>query len=78
MVDMDKVNFRYHQFHIDKSQPLGNGSYGAVYKAKCDQLPCAAKILHSAILDPLDPGAGKVMQRFEQECTFLGNIRHPQ
>ena len=74
---MDKVNFRYHQFHIDKSQPLGNGSYGAVYKAKCDQLSCAAKILHSAILDPLDPGAGKVMQRFEQECTFLGNIRHP-
>ena len=77
MVDMDKVNFRYHQFQIDKSQPLGHGSYGAVYKAKCDQLSCAAKILHSAILDPLDPGAGKIMRRFEQECTFLHNIRHP-
>ena len=77
MVDMDKISFRYHQFQIDKSQPLGHGSYGAVYKGKCDQLLCAAKILHSTILDPLDPGAGKIMRRFEQECMFLGNIRHP-
>ena len=77
MVDMNKVSFRYCNFQIDRSQQLGHGSYGAVYKAKCDQLTCAAKILHSTILDPLDPGAGKIMQRFEQECTFLGSIRHP-
>ena len=70
-------NFRYRSFHINKSQPLGHGSYGAVYKAKCDQLPCAAKVLHPTILDPSDPGAGKVMQRFQQECLILGNIRHP-
>ena len=69
--------FRYHSFHINKSQPLGHGSYGAVYKAKCDQLPCAAKVLHPTILDPNDPGAGKIMQRFQQECAFLENIRHP-
>ena len=69
--------FRYRSFHINKSQPLGHGSYGAVYKAKCDQLPCAAKVLHPTILDPLDPGAGKIMQRFQQECAFLENIRHP-
>ena len=25
---------------------LGMGAYGAVYKAQCDELPCAAKILH--------------------------------
>ena len=68
---------RYQNFHIDKQQPLGHGSYGAVYKAKRDQLPCAAKILHQTILDPNDPGAGKIMQRFQQECTFLENIRHP-
>ena len=65
------------RFHINKSQPLGHGSYGAVYKAMCDQLPCAAKLLHSTILDPSDPGAGKIMQRFQQECSFLENIRHP-
>ena len=71
--------FRYRSFHINKSQPLGYGSYGAVYKAKCDQLTCAAKVLHPTIisLDPLDPGVGKIMQRFEQECAFLESIRHP-
>ena len=69
--------FRYRNFHIDKSECLGHGAYGAVYKAKCDQLPCAAKVLHPTILDPADPGSGKVMQRFQQECSFLENIRHP-
>ena len=69
--------FRYRNFHINKSQPLGHGSYGAVYKAKCDQLPCAAKVLHPTILDPRDPGAGKIMQRFQQEIAFLERIRHP-
>ena len=69
--------FCYQSFHINKSQLLGHGSYGAVYKAKCDQLPCAAKLLHPTILDPTDPGAGKIMQRFQQECSFLENIRHP-
>ena len=69
--------FHYQSFHINKSQPLGHGSYGAVYKAKCDQLPCAAKVLHPTILDPRDPGAGKIMERFRQECVFLESIRHP-
>ena len=69
--------FRYQSFHINKSQPLGHGSYGAVYKAKCDQLPCAAKVLHPTILDPADPGAGTIMSRFQQECGFLESIRHP-
>ena len=69
--------FRYRIFYINKSQLLGRGSYGVVYKAKCDQLPCAAKVLHQTILDPRDPGAGKFMQRFQQECDFLENIRHP-
>ena len=69
--------FRYRHFHIDKSQQLGHGSYGAVYKAKCDQLTCAAKVLHPTILDPGDRGADKIMQRFQQECSFLAHIRHP-
>ena len=69
--------FRYQSFQIDKSQPLGHGSYGAVYKAKCDQLPCAAKVLHTTILDPMDPGADKIRDRFRQECALLESIRHP-
>ena len=66
-------------FQIDKSQTLGHGSYGAVYKAKCDQLPCAAKVLHPTIVDPSnhDPGAVRIMDRFSQECALLESIRHP-
>ena len=77
MIQAQQHLFHYQTFHIDKSQPLGHGSYGAVYKAKCDQLPCAAKVLHPTILDPRDPGAGKIMNRFRQECGFLESIRHP-
>ena len=71
--------FRYQTFQIDKSQTLGHGSYGAVYKAKCDQLPCAAKVLHPTIVDPSnhDPGAVRIMDRFSQECALLESIRHP-
>ena len=64
-------------FSIDKRNPLGCGAYGTVYKAKYYQSPCAAKILHSPILYPTDPGAERVMQRFQQECSILGSIRHP-
>ena len=69
--------FHYQSLHINKSLPLGHGSYGAVFKAKCDQLTCAAKILHPTILDIEDPGSEKIMERFQQECTFLESIRHP-
>ena len=69
--------FRYQSFQIDKSQQLGNGAYGAIYKAKCDQLPCAAKVLHPTILDPRDQGVGRVMTQFRQECALLESIRHP-
>ena len=69
--------FRYKSFHISKDQFLGHGSYGAVYKAKCDQLPCAAKVLHHTIVDPRNSEADRILQRFKQECAFLENIRHP-
>ena len=70
--------FYYHdRLHINKKDCLGHGAYGAVYKAKCDQLPCAAKVLHSTIIDPRDPGATHIMKRFQQECSFLESIRHP-
>ena len=70
--------FRYQKVEIFfKYQSLGIGSYGAVYRAKCDQLPCAAKILHPTLFGTGDPGAWKIQQRFEQECHFLCGIRHP-
>ena len=69
--------FRWFNFQLLKAESLGIGSYGAVYKAKCDTLPCAAKILHPTLFQTHDPGARKIVQRFEQECDFLNSIRHP-
>ena len=67
-----------------KDQTLGIGSYGAVCKAKCDDLLCAAKILHPTLFDPTAQLQVSRKQehrlpirRFEQECEFLSTIRHP-
>ena len=71
-----------HQFHRvqvlkDEDSELGVGSYGAVYRAKCDDLLCAAKVLHKVLFQTNDPGARDVLSRFQQECRFLSQIRHP-
>ena len=58
---------------------------GAVHgKAKCDDLLCAAKILHPTLFDPtaqlqVSPKQEHRLpiKRFEQECEFLSTIRHP-
>ena len=64
-----------------KDQTLGIGSYGKVCKAKCDDLLCAAKIIHESLLDPTAHQSqkehGLPMRRFEQECDFLSTIKHP-
>ena len=43
----------------------------------CDDLPCAAKILHPTLFETNDPGARRIIEQFEQECKFLSGIRHP-
>ena len=70
-------HFGYQIVQIIKASSLGIGSYGAVYRALCDELPCAAKILHPTLFDTHDPGARKIMERFERECQFLSGVRHP-
>ena len=71
--------------HLYKDQTLGIGSYGKVCKAKCDDLICAAKIMHETLFDP---ATSKLVQglrrehrlpikRFERECEFLSTLRHP-
>ena len=76
----------YKDVKIFKTQKLGVGSYGAVYRANCDHLPCAAKLLHPTLLDHSvleenQPEQGKEhrkpMDRFQQECHFLSQFRHP-
>ena len=67
-----------------KAQSLGIGSYGAVCKARCDDLPCAAKLLHPILFDPTARAQASrqtehrlPISRFEQECEFLSSIKHP-
>ena len=67
-----------------KDQNLGIGSYGAVCKAKCDDLLCAAKIIHPTLFDPTElhqiaPNREHRLpiRRFQLECEFLSTVRHP-
>ena len=65
-----------------KDQVLGIGSYGKVCRAKCDDLPCAAKLLHETLFDPhsqreLNEMEKGPVRKFEQEREFLHELRHP-
>ena len=62
---------------VYSEETLGVGSYGKVCKAKCGQLPCAAKLLHDTMFGINDPGISKFVEQFEQECRFLRMIKHP-
>ena len=59
------------------SEVLGIGSYGKVCKAKCGQLPCAAKLLHDTLFQDNAPGTRNLVTKFLQECQFLSTIKHP-
>ena len=74
----------FKSIQLFKDQTLGIGSYGKVCKAKCDDLLCAAKLIHETLFDPtahqlIAPQREHrlPMRRFEQECDFLSTIRHP-
>ena len=69
---------------LSKNETLGIGSYGKVCRAKCDNLLCAAKLIHKTLFDPtaqqlIAPKREHrlPMSRFEQEWEFLSTIRHP-
>ena len=70
-------HFGYKIIRIIKTSSLGIGSYGAVYRAVCDELQCAAKIIHPTLFKANDPATRKIMERFEKECQFLSGVRHP-
>ena len=72
-----QYEFHYQRVELLKTEELGVGSYGAVCKAMCDDLPCAAKILHRTLFQFTAPGNTSVMRKFEQECRLLSAIKHP-
>ena len=71
--------FGFRDVRLVKSEDnsLGVGSYGAVYRAKCDQLVCAAKVLHPILFQTRDPAAHRIVERFQREIEFLSGLRHP-
>ena len=77
-----KIGFK--TITLYKEQTLGIGAYGAVCMAKCDDLLCAAKIIHPTLFDPtalhqIAPHREHRLpiRRFQLECDFLSTIRHP-
>ena len=78
--DTPTIGFR--SFQLLKAQTLGIGSYGSVCKALCDDLLCAAKIIHQTLIDPNAQIERQrehrlPISRFMQECEFMSAIRHP-
>ena len=80
----DQERFSFKTVQLLKDQSLGIGSYGAVCKAICDDLVCAAKIIHPTLFDPsalhqIAPQREHRLpiRRFEQECEFMSNMKHP-
>ena len=71
---MAQPAFRFGTLCLMRDDTLGTGAYGQVCKARLDELPCAAKLLHPILVDPNNP---RNRIRFEQECHFLSEIRHP-
>ncbi len=76
-----KEEYVFRNVQLFKNATLGTGSYGAVCKAKCDQLLCAAKLLYPVLFQMTVPDFGKEhrhpFRRFETECAFLSRINHP-
>ena len=69
--------FCYRNVTLYKEQTLGTGSYGIVCKAKCDQLVCAAKIMHNALFKFSDPSTNLLLTKFRQECLLNSAAKHP-
>ena len=61
------------EIQIFREVQLGSGAFGVVCRAKYDQLPCAAKLLHPSFLVPGNWAA----EKFMQECSFLASLKHP-
>ena len=48
-----------------------------MYRAKCDQLVCAAKVLHPILFQTRDPAAYRIVERFQREIEILSGLKHP-
>ena len=73
------TTLKFKTIRLFKDQILGIGSYGKVCKAKCDDLTCAAKLLHETLFDSSSPRVldEEEMRKFKQKLELLHGLRHP-
>ena len=73
------VHNHFYEVKLFKEQEFGHGSFAIVCLAQCDDLPCAAKVLHAKFFDQQDPDPGEqtFISRFVEECKILPSIIHP-
>ena len=80
-VEDSQQDITFRNVQLLKKENLGTGSYGAVCKAKCDQLICAAKLLYPVLFNVQPANLGEEhrqpFRRFELECQFLSRVNHP-
>ena len=48
-----------------------------LFQVKYNKLVCAAKKLHDALIEEGNEGVADIVERYEQECRIMANIRHP-
>ena len=63
---------------IPQNKELGRGAYGKVFTVDFVGLPCAAKEIHSLLIDGVSPEEKKAIKDgFIRECYHSSLIRHP-
>ena len=60
------------------SEELGRGAYGRVYKVKYCELMCAAKEIHSILIEGVNKDErAHIVRSFFKECHQCSQLRHP-
>ena len=64
---------------LNRNDLLGRGAYGEVCRCWYGHLACAGKVLHAALFqsEDNDPGSSQILARFEEECSFISELKHP-
>ena len=67
----ERLQAQGQDLELFRDETLGSGAYGVVCKAKLNELPCAAKLLHRVLFHPT------IQRRFDQEHVLLQSMKHP-
>ena len=66
---------------LELDVPVGQGSFGTIYKAMWNETLVAVKFLTSAVdeesCDPGNPNGGQIVSLLESEGEILASLRHP-